>query len=54
MAKKTGPRLRELPKETQTEIKRQRAAIMTHEVKIADSRNAINEHRANIIRLKGS
>lgn len=55
MAKKQGrkPRLRDLHPTVRREVDRSRAAIAVERVKIADSRARIEEHQANVDKLKG-
>lgn len=55
MAKKTeSVRIRDLPKETQREIERRRAQLALEKVKMNDARDRIEEHRAEIDKLKGT
>lgn len=46
-------RLRDLPPETRREVERSRANIAVEKVKISDARARIDEHQANIEKLKG-
>lgn len=49
--KSDKPRLRDLPKETQLEIKRAKAKKLAEEVKIADAKAAADQHQATIDNL---
>lgn len=52
MAKKEGKRVRDLAPETQLEIKRAQAKKMVAQVKLEEAKREIEEHKANIDRLK--
>lgn len=56
MAKKSDNqrRIRDLPPETRREVERAKANIAVEKVKISDSRAKVQEHQANIERLKGN
>ena len=51
--KSDSRRVRDLPPETRREVERAKANIAVEKVKVSDSRAKIEEHQANISRLKG-
>lgn len=56
MAKRTpdSRRIRDLPPEVRREVDRAKAKIAVEKVKVADSKAVIEEHQAQIEKLKGN